>query len=425
LSRQVRKDLIELIPSNHQKNLKYIADVLVKNGHSVYLVGGAVRDLVMNIVPEEYDLTTSAIPSIVKKLFKTVIETGIQHGTVTIVLDRINYEITTFRAEKEYHDGRRPESVEYHENLSLDLKRRDFTMNALAYDIHELELIDENGGLFDIERKWIQTIGSPIERFSEDGLRPIRAIRFACNLGFTIDPNTQQAIVKTIPIIQKVSHERFNAELEKILSSPNPMKGFELLSELEIWNLFITNKIIIHDQIMPFENSNNLPLPFKYSVLLWNLWKDSLDSKKIQTIARDLKLSNKTKNEMELYYFVIRILKNSKDIEDRDLIAEILSPLAIYCKQTNQVLMNFYQPIKLGVLEPESIHKRAQVIMDSNIPLQISDLEVSGSDIINEFPHIIPKKIGTILSELLQKIWKKELSNQREELLSYILQLNS
>lgn len=146
----------------------------------------------MNKIPKEYDFTTNAEPKQVKKLFRTVIDTGIDHGTVTIVLDRINYEVTTYRIDKDYLDGRRPEHVEFGTTLQEDLKRRDFTMNALAYDLQTGQLVDEHFGLNDIENKLIRTIGNPIKRFSEDGLRPIRALRFASTLDFTIEFETKK-----------------------------------------------------------------------------------------------------------------------------------------------------------------------------------------------------------------------------------------
>lgn len=168
-----------LIPQNNLNHLLQIDSALKGAGFECFLVGGSVRDLVMGKIPKEYDLTTNAEPKQVKRLFRTVIDTGIEHGTVTVVLDKVHYEVTTYRIDKDYTDGRRPDHVEFGTTLSEDLKRRDFTMNALAFDLTTGLLVDEHSGQKDIQERTIRTIGNPIKRFSEDGLRPIRALRFA------------------------------------------------------------------------------------------------------------------------------------------------------------------------------------------------------------------------------------------------------
>ena len=209
------RDAIILIPPKNLEDLQFISRTLNEAGYKCYLVGGSVRDLAIGKVPYEYDLTTSAKPEDVKKIFRKVVDTGIKHGTVTVIVNGEGYEVTTFRLDIGYSDGRRPDAIIYGETLSDDLKRRDFTMNALALDLLTEEFVDEHNGLEDIQNKIIRTIGIPEERFTEDGLRPIRALRFISTLGFSIEEATYRAIYKTRSITAKISVERFHDELNK------------------------------------------------------------------------------------------------------------------------------------------------------------------------------------------------------------------
>nr|MBP9888167.1 hypothetical protein [Leptospiraceae bacterium] len=230
--------LINQIPENDKKDLEFISSKIKESGHESYLIGGSVRDLILGKKPHEYDLTTSSHPEHVKKLFKRVIETGIQHGTVTVMLADNAYEITTFRKDIDYTDGRRPDKIEFGASLSEDMKRRDFTMNAIALNILSGKMIDENNGIADIQNKLIRTIGNPLERFGEDGLRPIRAIRFQSTLNFQIESETYKAIFLTRHITEKISRERFHDELNKILNSQNAFIGLYELYKNQIFELF-------------------------------------------------------------------------------------------------------------------------------------------------------------------------------------------
>ena len=198
-------------------------------GFKAYLVGGCVRDLVLGKPPKDFDLATSAKPEEVQRLFKKVIPTGIKHGTVTVNVQGVHVEVTTFRSEGDYVDGRRPEKVEFHSDVEADLARRDFTINAMAEDPITRELVDPFGGRADLQARLIRCVREPLERFGEDGLRCLRAVRFATVLGFDIDPDTEAAIRPTLPVFQKVAMERVRDELLKILASPNLARGLELL----------------------------------------------------------------------------------------------------------------------------------------------------------------------------------------------------
>lgn len=190
-------------------------------GYEAYVVGGCVRDTLLGRQPEDWDITTSAKPEQVKAIFGRTIDTGIQHGTVTIMRGKAGFEVTTYRIDGEYEDGRHPKSVEFTSNLVEDLKRRDFTINAMAYS-HETGLVDVFGGMDDLQQKRIRCVGSPKDRFTEDALRILRAVRFSAQLGFEIEPGTRQAITKIAPNLVHVSKERIQVELTKLLLSDNP-----------------------------------------------------------------------------------------------------------------------------------------------------------------------------------------------------------
>jgi tRNA nucleotidyltransferase (CCA-adding enzyme) len=200
---------------------KYIIETIQNAGFEAYVVGGCVRDSILGRCPEDWDITTSARPEQVKALFRRTIDTGIQHGTVTVMLDKEGFEVTTYRVDGKYEDSRHPKEVTFTPNLEEDLKRRDFTINAMAYNETE-GLIDIFGGLQDIEAKLIRCVGNPEERFGEDALRIMRAIRFSAQLGYEIHEDTEAAIRKLAPTLQKISAERVQVELTKLLISPHP-----------------------------------------------------------------------------------------------------------------------------------------------------------------------------------------------------------
>ena len=194
---------------------------LETDGFSAFVAGGAVRDTIMGKTPHDYDIATSARPEEVKKLFRRTIDTGIKHGTVTVVHNKTGYEVTTFRTDGEYSDGRHPQSVCFVDDAREDCARRDFTINAMMY-LPKTGIIDYFGGQRDIENKIIRCVGNPEKRFKEDALRMLRAIRFSAVLSFRIEDETWKAIKKCAVLIKKVSHERILEEVNKILLSENP-----------------------------------------------------------------------------------------------------------------------------------------------------------------------------------------------------------
>jgi len=205
------------------QKVDHIINELIKNGYEAYAVGGCVRDSILGRDPEDWDITTSAKPEEVKKIFRRTVDTGILHGTVTVMLDKDGYEVTTYRIDGEYEDNRHPKEVEFTANLVEDLKRRDFTINAMAYNNQD-GLVDLYGGLKDIEEGIIRCVGSAVDRFDEDALRILRAIRFSAQLGFDIDGETLEAIKLKKEHLKNISAERIRVELNKLLVSDHPDK---------------------------------------------------------------------------------------------------------------------------------------------------------------------------------------------------------
>ena len=203
------------------EKVQYILQQLHDNGYEAYAVGGCVRDALLGREPEDWDITTSAKPEQVKALFRRTVDTGLQHGTVTVMLDKDGFEVTTYRIDGLYEDGRHPTEVTFTGDLIEDLKRRDFTINAMAYS-EETGIVDAFDGVGDLDRQVIQCVGDPRERFSEDALRILRAVRFGAQLDFDIEENTRLAILEKAPTLSKISAERIRVELDKLLCSKHP-----------------------------------------------------------------------------------------------------------------------------------------------------------------------------------------------------------
>ena len=203
------------------ENVRFILKTLGDNGFEAYAVGGCVRDSILGLVPTDWDITTSAKPLETKSLFKRTIDTGIQHGTITVMINGEGYEVTTYRVDGEYTDGRHPKEVTFTASLIEDLKRRDFTINAMAYN-EEQGVIDCFGGTDDLEKGIVRCVREARERFTEDALRMLRAVRFSGVLGFDICEDTLNAIKELAASITKISRERIQTELNKLIMSSHP-----------------------------------------------------------------------------------------------------------------------------------------------------------------------------------------------------------
>ncbi|WP_028242906.1 CCA tRNA nucleotidyltransferase [Pseudobutyrivibrio ruminis] len=206
---------------NLPADVSKIINILESNGHEAYAVGGCVRDCILGKIPHDWDITTSALPEQVKSLFDRTFDTGIEHGTVTVLLHGEGYEVTTYRVDGKYEDGRHPKEVTFTASLEEDLKRRDFTINAMAYSENR-GLVDLFGGKEDLDAGIIKAVGNPTERFTEDALRMLRALRFSAQLGFEIEPETYNAICKLAPTLDRISAERIQVEMVKLVTSDHP-----------------------------------------------------------------------------------------------------------------------------------------------------------------------------------------------------------
>lgn len=394
-------------------DVKYIIDKLTENGYEAYAVGGCVRDSIIHRVPGDWDITTSATPIQVKSVFRRTIDTGIQHGTVTVMLGKNGYEVTTYRVDGEYLDGRHPENVEFTSSLEEDLKRRDFTINAMAYnDISGM--VDKFGGQKDLEEKIIRCVGNPKERFSEDALRMLRAVRFSAQLGFEIHEDTAQAIKELVQDIEKVSKERIHTELGKILVSPNP----DFIKKA--WEYGITKVVFktfdeLEDKDTPLRLIKKLPLipGFRYAALLYGA-----GAVKATAMLKELKLDNNTidtcRNLIELHNMTpltqaahIRHLASQKG--PQKLLDALLFETAYY-----QVTGDSEKEEKI-TLERNLLNS----FIKDNVCLTSKQLAVTGRDLIDA--GVEPgKKMGELLMECLDMVLDEPEKNNRTDLMEYV-----
>ncbi len=232
------------------KDVAEIIHILEEAGYEAYAVGGCVRDSILGRCPNDWDITTNALPQQVKDLFSHTIDTGLQHGTVTVMKHHVGYEVTTYRIDGEYEDSRHPKSVTFTADLVEDLMRRDFTINAMAYN-DRTGIVDAFGGMKDLENKVIRAVGDPKQRFTEDALRIMRAVRFAAQLGYEIEEKTKEAIGEMAQTLKKISAERIQVELVKLVTSDHP-EHMRLLYETGITSVILPQ----FDRMMEMEQNN-------------------------------------------------------------------------------------------------------------------------------------------------------------------------
>lgn len=273
------------------ESVRFIIKRLKDNNYDAYAVGGCVRDSILGRVPKDWDITTDATPMQVKAIFRKTIDTGIQHGTVTVMIDHTGYEVTTYRIDGEYEDSRHPKEVIFTQNLRKDLERRDFTINAMAYNDYS-GVVDEFDGIGDIKRHVIRCVGDPMERFSEDALRIMRAVRFSAQLSFDIEDETRKAIVTLAGTLKNISRERIHTELLKTLMSDNPWRVKDMF-DLGIMPVIIPEtckcdanyvKTLLHEDIL---DDSYLKMAALFS---------GLDYKTVYSVIKGLKLDNNTLN---------------------------------------------------------------------------------------------------------------------------------
>ncbi len=271
-----------------------IINTLEKAGYEAYIVGGCVRDYILKKTPKDWDITTSALPNETKKLFPNTYDTGIQHGTITVVMDKTNYEITTYRIDGTYSDFRHPTEVTFTNKIDEDLSRRDFTMNAIAYN-ETKGFCDPFKGQEDIKNKIIRGVGNPDKRFNEDALRMLRCVRFSAQLNFKIEENTYNSILKNSELIKNISVERIRDEFTKLLLSPNPekilvLKATDLLKHiLPILGDKIYNNCKIISTLKKLAENKSDFVPQFYCALFYDLTE-----KDAQNLMKQLKFDTKT-----------------------------------------------------------------------------------------------------------------------------------
>lgn len=404
------------------EDVKFILDKFHNNSYEAFIVGGCVRDTLLSRPLNDYDITTNAMPEETIKLFKKTIPTGIKHGTITVLINKEPYEVTTYRIDGEYLDNRRPEEVIFVSNIKEDLARRDFTINALAYSPY-LGFKDYFNGEEDLKNKIIRAVGDANKRFNEDALRMIRAIRFSSQLNFEIEEETYNAIKKNSELIKNISIERINVELTKTLLSKNPSKGILLLEDTRILeNLFFENhnkyfsKEYFRGNIISLDKSTN-SLALRLSLLISTYFKDISDSD-FRKILRQLRFDNKTiSNCFNLYSNLNSYLSINSNKELKKLISSIGRDLIFILFEYALLLPN------LKNQDIEKIHElisETRRILNDKEPISTKDLAISGSDIIAEFKIKPGKELGAIINYLVDKVLENPKLNNRADLFNII-----
>lgn len=391
-------------------HVRTIITTLNENGYEAYAVGGCVRDSIIHRVPGDWDITTNALPMQTKALFKRTIDTGLQHGTVTVMMGSEGYEITTYRVDGVYEDGRHPKQVEFTASLSEDLKRRDFTINAMAYN-DEVGIVDLFGGEADIENGVIRCVGNPHDRFSEDALRMLRAVRFSAQLGFSIEENTQKAIKDLAHTLEKISKERIHTELGKILLSPNP-DFIKYAGDLGITANSFDAYDNLSDKSVALELLKALPnkIYFKYAALLMECTsKEAVDK------LKELKLDNDTINKVKYLVEYHRSEPAQDEVSVRRLLMKIdVEPLRDIITFEREYYRIKGENELLGAVD--NLQALMEKILDAGDCFRIKDLAINGGDLMAI--GINPgKEMGDRLKRCLEAVIENPKLNTKEKLL--------
>ena len=372
--------------------IEYVIDTLLQNGFEAYIVGGCVRDMLLRKEPHDFDVTTSATPEEVIPLFEKTVPTGIKHGTVTVLLDGEAVEVTTFRTEGKYQDHRHPENVRFVKSLMEDLARRDFTVNAMAYN-EKMGLCDYFGGKEDLENRILRAVGNPLKRFSEDALRILRLYRFSATLGFKIYTETEDAALLLSHTLEKISGERIATELKKATSGEN-IKAFEPLIKSGALSFLGIINTPDFEVIKHCRKSERL----SFFLLFY------LSNSDIQKAVEILKLSNKEK----AYFSKIKLLCDSKIPESKEDIKWLLS-------KTGKEYFNDYLVYLSAISrDTDKIKRYYEEIERNNEPYLISHLALGGEDLISL--GLSGEKIGEALEYLISEVIKNPQKNNEKDL---------
>lgn len=432
------------------KNAETILNILENAGYEAYVVGGCVRDSILGRTPDDWDITTSAKPEQVKELFHRTVDTGLQHGTVTVLMEKEGYEVTTYRVDGGYEDGRHPKEVTFTASLEEDLKRRDFTINAMAYNPSR-GLVDLFGGMEDIDRKIIRCVGDPMERFTEDALRIMRAVRFSAQLGFTIEDETRKALKVLAPNLKHVSAERIQTELVKLLVSPHPdylrvayEAGIiaEFLPEFDVcmetpqntpYHCYTVGEHILHS--LNYVRADRV---LRITMLLHDIGKPVVrktdengrdhfkmhgeaGEKMAGQILRRLKFDNDT------IYKVTRLVKwhddrpagTTKSVRRAvNRIGEDLFPYYLEVQQADMLAQSEYRRAEKQE-RLDKVKEAYEVIMNEHQCVSLKTLAVTGKDLI-QAGYKPGREIGETLNRLLEEVLADPQKNQKEVLLSML-----
>ena len=441
-------------PENIQMpdNCITIIDTLEAAGFEAYAVGGCIRDVIMGREPNDWDITTSAKPEDVKRLFGRTVDTGIQHGTVTVLMGEEGYEVTTYRIDGIYEDARHPKEVSFTSDLLEDLKRRDFTINALAYN-PKRGLVDEFDGIGDMDRQIIRCVGIAEERFEEDALRMMRAVRFAAQLGFTLEEETARAITKLSENLTKVSAERIMVELSKLITSDHP----EMLRDA--YRLGLTKQFFPEFDLC-METTQNTPYHCfdvgehilhtminvrKDRILRFTMMLHDIAKPQTKTVDEFGITHNKGHAEMgvTMSKSILRRLKSDNDLisasstlikyhdwrfgADKESVRRAMSkvgyelfPLLLEAQRADFAGQNQNYKYEESMGRLEKSQRFYEEILADGEAVTIQDLEVTGRDLVEAGISEGPQ-IGVILNNMLEHVLKNPEENQKERLLSLFI----
>lgn len=404
--------------------VKFIISELESHEYEAFAVGGCIRDSLLGRTPNDWDITTSAKPEEVKGIFHRTVDTGIKHGTVTVLIGKKSFEITTYRVDGAYTDGRHPESVRYSKYLKEDLRRRDFTINAFAYN-DEVGLRDEFYGFRDMEWKIIRAVGNAEDRFSEDALRMMRAIRFAAQLGFNIELNTYNAIIKLAPNIKKVSAERIQVELTKTLMSDHP----EVTIEYAKTGLFVEILPVLYDTLSGISAQKTLEL-LKYVPRMVIMRYAALlryrTPEEARYVLRKLKLDNFTINtvtKLVEYQNDINDVIEENDISVREAIhkygTDLLELMFVFAEADGRMKREYTGFNSRGRnVHLKTIKKLYDEILERGDCVDLKGLAVNGSDLMEL--GIVGEQIGETLNWLLHIVMENPALNNKNTLISFV-----
>lgn len=389
------------------ENVNRIIKKLHHSGFEGFAVGGCVRDSLLGKTPADWDITTNALPEEIKKIFKKTVDTGIAHGTVTVLVNGTGYELTTYRIDGKYSDGRHPDSVSFSTELSEDLCRRDFTINAMAYS-EKKGIIDLYDGITDLNNNIIRAVGDPCKRFEEDALRMLRAIRFAAQLGFIIEENTFEAIKKRAALLSNVSKERIFVELNKSFTG-DFSENFKLIYETGLYKYIGGEFSNIPPQ---FYNIYSRKLGSK-KYIYWVIFLRKIsDTWKAKTILSDLKSDNITIKNTCLLIDELKLPVPKTDEKIRHTLHRIGYELF---EDYINILKTDREHSEISNILPD-VEKRYEIIKKEKHAINIAMLDITGKELIEMG---IPKGpgIGEILEYLLKRVIENPELNHRKKLI--------